>query len=118
MDKEELKNRTKQFARRCIKLSLALPKLPLGSHIRSQLIRSTTSVAANYGAACLAQSRAGFIAKLGIVIEEVDETCFWMELIIEELLLNKKYILPLFEEAKELTSIFISSRKTARANST
>lgn len=77
MDKAELKNRTKEFAHRTVKLSLALPKTTLGHHIKSQLIRCSTSVAANYRAACIAQSKASFVAKLGIVIEEVDESCFW-----------------------------------------
>jgi four helix bundle protein len=112
LDSEELKERTKDFSHRCVKLALALPQGPLGDHIRSQLIKCSTSVAANYRAACIAQSKASFVSKLGIVIEEVDESCFWMEFIIEEKLLNKKQVAPLFNEGKELTSIFISSRKT------
>ncbi|MCX5635796.1 MAG: four helix bundle protein [Planctomycetota bacterium] len=114
MDKQQLKERTKQFAHRCIKLSLALPKSYLGDHIKGQLIRCSTSVAANYRAVCIAQSKASFISKLSIVIEEIDEACFWMEFIIDEQLLNERKIIPLLGEAKELTSIFISSRKTAR----
>ena len=74
MNKEELKTRTKEFAHRCVKLSTALPKTPLGRHIQSQLIRCATSVAANYRAACVAQSKKSFIAKLSIVIEEADES--------------------------------------------
>lgn len=66
------------------------------------------------GAACVAQSKPGFISKLAIVIEEIDESCFWMEFIIDELLLRKAKVKPLFEEAKELTAIFVASRKTAR----
>ena len=114
MDKAELKNRTKEFAHRTVKLSLALPKTTLGHHIKSQLIRCSTSVAANYRAACIAQSKASFIAKLGIVIEEADESCFWLQFIIDEKLLETKKINPLLNEAKELTAIFIASRKTAR----
>ncbi len=114
MDKAELKNRTKEFAHRTVKLSLALPKTTLGHHIKSQLIRCSTSVAANYRAACFAQSKASFVAKLGIVIEEVDESCFWLQFIIDEKLLETKKVNSLLNETKELTAIFIASRKTAR----
>jgi len=112
LDREELKKRTKDFSHRCVKLALALPQCPPGDHIRSQLIKCSTYVAANYRAACIAQSKKSFVSKLGIVIEEVDESCFWMEFIIEEKLLNEKQVAPLFNEGKELTSIFVSSRKT------
>ena len=108
MDKDELKKRTKEFAHRCVKLSMALPTSYLGNYIKGQLIRCSTSVAANYRAACIAQSKASFISKLGIVIEEADEARFWMEFIIDE---------PLLREANELVAIFVSSRKTARKNS-
>ena len=108
--------RTKQFALRCIKMSSALPDTSLGKHIRGQIIRSSTSVAANYRAACLAQSKAGFIAKLSIVVEEVDETLFWLEIIVEEKILPKVKVESLVQEADELTAIFVSTRKTARKN--
>ena len=114
MDKKELKNRNKYFAHRCVKLATALPHTFLGNHIKGQLIRSATSVASNYRATCLAQSKASFIAKLSIVIEEVDESYFWLEFIIDEKLLRKELVEPLLNEADELTAIFISSRKTAR----
>lgn len=114
MKTEELKKRTKKFAHRCIKLSTALPKTYLGNHLRGQLIRCATSVASNYRAACLAQSRAGFISKLSIVLEEADESHFWLEFIIDENLLKKQLVEPLLKEANELRGIFISSRKTAR----
>ena len=114
MSSEELKKRTKQFAHRCVKLALALPNTPLGNHIRGQLIRCSTSVASNYRAACIAQSKASFISKLSIVIEEADESYFWLEFIIDENLLNSHLVEPLMKEAKELTAIFIASRKTAR----
>lgn len=116
MDKEELKQRTKQFAHRCVKLALALPRNTLGNHIRGQLIRCATSVAANYRATCIAQSKKSFIAKLGIVVEEADESNFWLEFIIDEKLLSNERAKPLLDESAELTSIFISSRKTARKN--
>ncbi len=114
MDREELKKRTRDFAHRCVKLALALPQSPLGDHIRRQLIKCSTSVAANYRAACIAQSKASFVSKLSIVIEEVDESCFWLEFIIDEKLLNEKQVAPLLNEGEELTSIFISSRKTMK----
>ena len=116
MNRAELKQRTKEFAHRCVKLALALPKGPLGDHIRGQLIRCSTSVASNYRAACIAQSRASFVSKLSIVIEEVDESCFWLEFIIDEKLLNEKRVVPLLNEAEELTSIFVSARKTIKNN--
>lgn len=117
MNKEELKIRTKEFAHRCVKVSMALPENYLGNHIKGQLIRCSTSVASNYRAACVAQSKASFISKLGIVIEEVDEASFWVEFASDEQLLNKQKIMPLLKEAKELAAIFVSSRKTARKNS-
>ena len=116
MDDKELKNRTKDFAHRCVKLSLALPKTNLGNHIAGQLIRCSTSVASNYRASCLAQSRASFVAKLSIVLEETDESAFWLEFIIDEALLKEKLVEPLLKESEELTAIFVSSRKTARKN--
>lgn len=114
MKSDELKDRSKRFAHRCIKLAMALPEAALGRHIRMQLIRCATSVAANYRATCLAQSKAAFISKMSIVIEEADESAFWLEFIIDEKLLKRKQVEPLLKEAEELTAIFISSRKTAR----
>jgi four helix bundle protein len=114
MDPEKLKNRTKLFAHRCIKLAAELPETQLGRHIRGQLIRCSTSVASNYRAACIAQSKASFTSKLSIVIEEADESYFWLEFIIDESMLIKELVEPLLKEAAELTSIFIASRKTAR----
>ena len=114
MDSDELKKRTKDFAHRCVKLALALPEGLLGKHLEYQLIRCSTSVAANYRATCIAQSKPDFVSKLGIVIEEADESCFWMDFIVDEQLLKKQQVLPLLQEGCELTSIFVSSRKTAR----
>jgi len=117
MDHEQLKNRTKEFAHRCVKLCFALPKTDLGNHIRKQLIKCCTSVASNYRAACIAQSKPDFISKLSIVVEEADESIFWLEFITDEKLLNEKQVAPLSNEAKELTSIFIASRKTLKDRS-
>ena len=114
MDSEELKKRTKEFAHRCIKLALALPKNSLGDHIRRQVIRCSTSVASNYRAALMAQTKAAFISKISIVIEEADESEFWLEFIMDEKLMESKRVLPLFNEAHELSSIFITTRKTAQ----
>jgi four helix bundle protein len=117
MNPEELKQRTKEFAHRCVKLALALPDTPLGNHIRGQLIRCSTSVASNYRAACLAQSKAHFTSKLSIVAEEADESAFWLEFIVEESLLEERRVAPLLNEANELAKIFISGRKTAKDRS-
>ncbi len=114
MDAKELKKRTKEFAHRCVKLAITLPKTDLGTHIRKQLIRCATSVAANYRATLLAQTKAAFISKISIVIEESDESEFWLEFVTDEKLIQKKRVLPLFNEAHELTSIFVSTRKTAQ----
>ena len=114
--KEELKVRTKKFAHRCIKLTEFLPNAYLGKHIKGQLIRCSTSVAANYRASCIAQSKASFIAKISIVVEEADKSAFWLEFIIDEQLLKAENVNPLFKEAKELTAIFMASRKTASNN--
>ncbi len=114
MDSEELKKRTKEFAHRCVKLATALPDSQLGRHISGQLIRCSTSIASNYRAACIAQSRASFTSKLSIVIEEADESHFWLEFIVEENMLKGQLVEPLINEAEELTAIFIASRKTVR----
>jgi four helix bundle protein len=114
MNSEELKRRTKKFAHDCVKLALSLPENVTGWHIRKQLIRASTSVAANYRAACLAQTKASFISKISIVIEECDETEFWIEFIEEENISNHPLLLPLKTEAHELASIFIATRRTAQ----
>ncbi|MEW6702679.1 MAG: four helix bundle protein [Bacteroidota bacterium] len=113
MKGEDLKERTKQFAHRCIKLALALPDDKLGNHIKGQLIRCATSVAANYRATCLAQSKKSFIAKISIVVEETDESNFWLNMIVDENMMSKEKVELLIRESEELTSIFIASRKTA-----
>lgn len=94
---------------------MALPETYLGRHIKEQLIRCSTSVASNYRAACVAQSKASFVSKLSIVLEEVDESNFWLDFIIDEKLLDEERVLTLLNEAEQLTAIFISSRKTARS---
>lgn len=114
MNAEELKKRTKEFAHRIVKLAVALPKTALGNHVSKQLIRCATSVAANYRAVLLSQTKAVFISKISIVIEEADESEFWLEFLMDENLLAKERILPILNEAHELSSIFIATRKTAQ----
>ncbi|MCF7764183.1 MAG: four helix bundle protein [Verrucomicrobia bacterium] len=113
MTESELKQRTKGFALRVIRLVDALPKSIEGRALGAQLIRSGTSVGANYRAACRGRSKAEFIAKLGIVVEEADESSYWMELIIEAGLLPKDRVEPLLQEACELTAIMVASRISA-----
>lgn len=116
MKNADLKERSKQFAHACVKLSLIFPKSQLGYHLQKQLIRCSTSVAANYRASCLAQSRSSFISKLSIVIEEADECAFWLEFIRDEKLITSEDMSEILKEARELSSIFCASRITARKN--
>jgi four helix bundle protein len=115
MNEREMIARTKQFALRIMKLVGALPKSIQGRAIASQVMRSGTSVAANYRAACRSRSKAEFVAKLGTVEEEADETAFWLELIIEGSLLTAAQIQPLLIEAGEIVAITAASKKTASA---
>src|SRR5882762_1838480 len=113
MKPDDLKMRTKQFALRVLKLVAALPNSLSGRTIGGQLVRAGTSVGANYRAACRARSKPEFIAKIGIVEEEADESAFWMELIIESKQLGQPLVRPLLDEANELAKIMASSRKSA-----
>jgi four helix bundle protein len=113
MTESELIERTKQFALRVIKLVGELPRTIEGRAIASQLMRSGTSVAANYRAACRARSKPEFIAKLGTVEEEADECAFWLELIIDAGVMGESKIRPLLNEASEIVAIMASSKKTA-----
>ena len=116
MNEDALKLRTKQFGLRIFKLVDALPKTTAGRAIGNQLVRSGTSVGANYRAACRGRSKAEFVAKIGTVAEEADESAFWLELIMEGGLLNPDLVSPLHREADELTAIFTASGRTAKAN--
>jgi four helix bundle protein len=113
MNSDVLKARTKAFAHRRVRLAMALPKNALGEVVRHQLIRCGTSVAANYRAACIAQTKPVFTAKISTVLEEADETWFWLDFVIDENLLNPKLVQDLLKEAEELTKLFAASRKTA-----
>jgi len=116
MTSSELKKRTKNFAHRCVKLAISLPNTTLGYHVKGQLIRAATSVAANYRATCLAQTPKSFIAKISIPIEEADESYFWIEFAIDEKMLPKEKCAPLLKEAGEITAILIASRITSQKN--
>jgi len=113
MEKAELLARTKAFSLRILKLVDQLPRTASGRAIANQLVRSGTSVGANYRAACRGRSRPEFAAKIGIVAEEADETVYWLELIAEGGLLPQQRIIDLIKEANELTAIFTSARRTA-----
>jgi four helix bundle protein len=113
---QNLKDRTKLFALRIVKLVDALPKTIAGKNIGNQIFRCGTSVAANYRAACRAKSMSDFIAKLGIVEEETDESSFWLEIIVESKLIEIELIEPLLKESNEILAIMVSSKKTARNN--
>ena len=116
MNPDELRDRTKQFALRILKLVAALPKTVEGRAIANQLVRCGTSVAANYRATCRARSKAEFVAKIGVVLEEADEALLWLELIGEGNLLPAKRVDPIRLEANELVAIMVSSRKSAASN--
>ena len=113
MDKHELLARTKSFALRALELVDHLPRTTSGRAIGNQLVRSATSIGANYRAACRSRSRAEFAAKLGVVAEEADESLYWLELIREGKLLPDSKIRSLLEEANQLTAIFTSGRRTS-----
>ena len=111
---EELKKRTKQFAIRIIKLFRALPRTEEAQVIGKQMLRSGTSVAANYRAVCRARSKAEFIAKMGVVVEESDETVLWLELLVDTQIVSGRRMTELLAEANELLAIFAASQHTAR----
>jgi len=116
MSEHDLKTRTKAFALRILKLVDALPKTTAGRAFASQIVRSGTSVAANYRSACRAKSTADFVAKMSIVEEEADETLFWLELLEESELVTAAKLTAIKQEANELIAITVASIKTARRN--
>ena len=115
MKAEEFKARTKAFALRIVRLVGALPKTRSSDVIGKQLLRSGTAVGANYRAACRAMSQADFVAKMGIVEEECDESVYWIELLVESEEIKKALVEDLLREANEILSMVVASRKTARA---
>ena len=114
MDRQEVERRTKKLGIRIIRLCNALPKNNVGWAIASQLVRSGTSVGANYRASGRARSDAEFLAKLGIVEEEADETCYWLEVIVESELIKAALVQPLLEEANEIVAMIVTMRKSVK----
>jgi four helix bundle protein len=112
---ERLRMRTKQYALRIIRLFRSLPRSPEAQVLGKQLLRSGTSVGANYRAAGRARSKAEFISKIGIVVEEADETVFWLECLVESRIVKEIMLKDLLKEANELVAIFAASQRTARS---
>jgi four helix bundle protein len=110
----DLKLRAKSFALRIVKLVESLPKTRTSDAIGKQLLRSGTSVAANYRAACRSRSIADFIAKMGIVEEETDESVFWIEMLVDTNLVRRELVADLLDEGNQLTAIWVTSINTAR----
>ncbi len=113
---DELRRRTKSFAIGIVRLCRSLPPTPEARIIGNQLMRCGTSVGANYRAVCRARSRADFISKIGIVVEEVDESVFWLELLVETEIVPASCVKVLVSEANELLAIFGASQLTAKQN--
>ena len=111
---EQLRDRTKAFALRIIRLYRSLPYKTDTQVLGKQLLRCGTSVAANYRAVCRARSKAEFIAKMGVVVEEADEAILWLELMTESGIVSMKKTESVLKEAHELTAIFAASQRTAR----
>lgn len=114
MNQEQMKVRTKDFAKKVISLCRQLPATQEGRLVGGQFFRSGTSVGAHYRAACRARSKADFISKLSIVLEETDESLYWMEILHENRIVNSKLLPDLIKEAKELIAILVSSLNTAK----
>jgi four helix bundle protein len=114
MDSNELKNRTKKYSIAILDLVEMLPNTISGRAVSNQIVRSGTSVGANYRAVCRARSDREFIAKMSIVIEESDETLFWLEIILQKEWVKKSQVDEIWKEGNELTAIFVSSMKTIK----
>jgi four helix bundle protein len=116
MTREEMKARAKAYANRVVKLCAALPNNWIARILGQQLLRSGTSVGANYRAVCRAKSNADFINKLRVVEEECDESLFWMELLVDNNLIRPSRLAGLMKEADEILALVVSSAKTARTS--
>ncbi len=116
MNKEQQLQRTKRFAFNVIKLTAKLSEFRIARIIGDQLLRSGTSVGANYRAACRAKSSKDFINKMKIVEEEADETLYWLELLEQANLISQDELLPIKTEANELLAIFVAALKSAKRN--
>lgn|ERR1700682_1961421 len=110
----ELRARTKAFALRVIRMSQALPRTREANVIGQQILRSATSVAANYRAAGRSRSKAEFVSKIGVVIEEADETVFWLEILADSGIVKPAKLASILDEANQLLAIFAASRRTAK----
>jgi four helix bundle protein len=110
----DLKVRTKSFALRIVNVYRKLPRTEEARVIAKQMLRSGTSIGANYRVACRSRSKAEFISKIGIVLEEADETIFWLELLLEAKVFRREKVDKLLNEANELTSIFVASLRTSK----
>ena len=115
--REQLKQRTKLFVLRVVKLFQSLPKTVESQIIGKQLLRSATSVAANYRAACRARSNPEYYSKISIVIEEADETMFWLEMLWESGIIKQELLGSLYSENEEILKIMVSSRKNSKKDS-
>lgn len=118
MDKRTMKQRTKQFALRNVRLIQTLPPGQVSDVLGKQLLRSSTSVGANYRAACRAKSTADFIYKLSVVEEEADESAYWLELIVESGLMKASLLEELMKEADELVAITVATIRSTKQRET
>src|SRR5512140_3191917 len=116
MTRDEMKARTKSYANRIVKLCEALPDRWIARTLGSQLLRSGTSVGANYRAVCRAKSTADFLNKLRIVEEECDESLFWMELLVENDLVNANRLSALMKEGDEILAMVVAAAKSTRSS--
>ena len=112
---QELRTRTKAFALRVIRMSQALPRSREANVLLNQVLRSATGMAANYRAAGRSRSKPEFIAKIGVVVEEADETVFWLEMLLDSGMVRPEKLQSLLAEATQLVAIFTASRKTAKS---
>jgi len=112
---DDLKRRTKGFAKMIVELCRQIPDTREGRLVRDQLFRAGTSVGANYRAACRARSKAEFISKMGIVLEEADESLYWLEILGETRIMAGEKLMPAMTEANELIAIFVTSLRTAKS---
>jgi four helix bundle protein len=114
MNPQDLKERTKRFAIRIVRMFRSLPRTEEARVVGRQVLRSGTSVAANYRAVSRARSKAEFVAKIGVVVEEIDETVFWLELLVDAEIIQPRRLVDLLTEANELLAIFAASQHTAK----
>jgi four helix bundle protein len=116
VNREEFKRRTKAFAVRVVKMTEAMPQGRASNIIARQVLRSATSVGANYRAACRARSHREYTARIGVLEKEADESLYWLELLVEAEIMSRARLKDLIREADELTAIFTASSHTARQN--